>query len=152
MLGLLLADRVLGHMDYFRLLRELFGQAVQQGLGLRPIETGTEIVYLNADLVSYPSLYEGYGNAFVEAIYFKKPIVVNRYSIFAVDIEPKAFDTITFDGYFTKKKAAEIKTLLESPQRVAQMVETNYMLGWRYLSYEMLEEKLEQLLVNIYGA
>ena len=107
--------------------------------------------YLNSDLVSYPSLYEGYGNAFVEAIYFKKPIVVNRYSIFAADIEPKAFDTITFDGYFTKKKAGEIKALLESSERIAQMVEKNYMLGWRYLSYEMLEEKLEQLLINIYG-
>jgi hypothetical protein len=26
------------------------------------------------------------------------------------------------------------------------------MLGWRYLSYEMLEEKLEQLLINVYGS
>jgi hypothetical protein len=32
------------------------------------------------------------------------------------------------------------------------MVETNYMLGWRYLSYEMFEEKFEQLLLNIFGA
>jgi hypothetical protein len=32
------------------------------------------------------------------------------------------------------------------------MAETNYMLGWRYLSYEMLEEKFEALLSNIYGS
>ena len=42
--------------------------------------------------------------------------------------------------------------LLDNPERMARMVEKNYMLGWRYLSYEMLEEKLEQLLINIYGA
>jgi glycosyltransferase involved in cell wall biosynthesis len=108
--------------------------------------------YLNADLVTYPSLYEGYGNAFVEAIYIKKPIAVNRYSIFTADIEPKGFDVITFDGYITNGKLDEIKVLLDNQERVARMVEKNYMLGWRYLSYEMLEEKLEQLLINIYGA
>jgi len=108
--------------------------------------------YLNADLVTYPSLYEGYGNAFVEAIYFKKPVVINRYSIFTADIEPKGFDVITFDGYITNEKMDEIKMLLDNQKRMARMVEKNYMLGWRYLSYEMLEEKLEQLLINIYGA
>ncbi|UCD33072.1 MAG: glycosyltransferase family 4 protein [Desulfobacterales bacterium] len=108
-------------------------------------------VYLSADLVTYPSLYEGYGNAFVEAIYFKKPIAINRYSIFTADIEPKGFDVITFDGYITDAKLGEVKMLLDNPERMARMVEKNYMLGWRYLSYEMLEEKLEQLLINIYG-
>jgi len=107
--------------------------------------------YLNADIVTYPSLYEGYGNAFVEAIYFKKPIVINRYAIFTADIEPKGFDVITLDGYITPGKVDEIKVLLDNPQRTSIMVEKNYMLGWRYLSYEMLEEKLEQLLINIYG-
>jgi len=33
-------------------------------------------VYPHADLV------KGYGNAFVEAIYFRKPVLVNRYPIF----------------------------------------------------------------------
>ena len=44
--------------------------------------------YQGADLVTYPSGYEEFGNAFVEAIYFNKPIVVNRYSIFVEGIEP----------------------------------------------------------------
>ncbi|MDR2110819.1 MAG: glycosyltransferase family 4 protein, partial [Spirochaetaceae bacterium] len=47
--------------------------------------------YLNADFVTYPSTYEGFGNAFLEAIWFKKPILVNRYSIFQQDIEPVDF-------------------------------------------------------------
>lgn len=38
--------------------------------------------YQNADIVSYPSEYEGFGNAFLEAIYYRRPIVCNRYSIY----------------------------------------------------------------------
>ena len=109
-------------------------------------------VYQHADLVTYPSAYEGYGNAFVEAIYFKKPIVINRYSIFVADIEPKGFDVISFDNYITKQTINKINDLLKNPERIALMAEKNYMLGWRYLSYEMLEEKIEQLLINYYGS
>ncbi len=108
--------------------------------------------YLHADIVTYPSLYEGYGNAFVETIYMKKPIVINRYPIFIADIEPKGFDAISFDTYITPSIIQETKTLLNDPARLAEMAENNYLLGWRYLSYELLEEKLEQLLINIYGA
>jgi glycosyltransferase involved in cell wall biosynthesis len=108
--------------------------------------------YLNADIVVYPSLYEGYGNAFVETIYCKKPIIINRYAIFVADIESKGFDVISFDGYITADTIQRVKQLLGNPDQLSKIVETNYMLGWRYLSYEMLEEKLEQLLINIYGS
>jgi glycosyltransferase involved in cell wall biosynthesis len=47
--------------------------------------------YAHADLVTYPSLYEGFGNALLEAIYFRLPVVINRYSIYVQDIEPKGF-------------------------------------------------------------
>lgn len=109
-------------------------------------------VYQHADLITYPSLYEGYGNAFVESIYFRKPIIINRYSIFIADIEPKGFDVISFDNYITNNTITEIKKLLHDPKRLSQMAEKNYMTGWRYLSYEMLEEKIEQLLINYYGS
>ena len=109
-------------------------------------------IYPHADLVSYPSLYEGYGNAFVEAIYFRKPVLVNRYAIFEADIEPKGFKVISFDGFITSETIRNIKKLYDDADRLKDMAETNYMLGWRYLSYEMLEEKLEALLANIYGS
>jgi glycosyltransferase involved in cell wall biosynthesis len=109
-------------------------------------------VYPHADLVSYPSIYEGYGNAFVEAIYFRKPVLVNRYQIFEADIEPKGFQVISFDGFITSETVQKVKEVLNNPKQLADMAEANYMLGWRYLSYEMLEEKLEGLLSNIYGS
>ena len=102
--------------------------------------------------MSYPSIYEGYGNAFVEAIYFRKPVLVNRYQIFEADIEPKGFQVISFDGYITTETVRKVKESINDPNRLGEMAETNYMLGWRYLSYEMLEEKFEALLSNIYGS
>ena len=111
-----------------------------------------EDIYPHADLVTYPSIYEGYGNAFVEAIYFRKPIVVNRYSIFEADIEPKGFDVIAFDSYITEETLEDVRNIINDKDRLAEMVEHNYMLGWRYLSYELLQEKLESILVDIYGS
>lgn len=109
-------------------------------------------VYPHADLVTYPSTYEGYGNAFVEAVYFRRPVVVNRYSIFEVDIEPKGFEVIAFDGFLTDDTIVEVKNLLTDKTRLDAMAEKNYMLGWRYLSFEMLQEKLESILVEILGS
>ncbi len=54
--------------------------------------------YPHADLVTYPSMIEGFGNAFLEAIYYKRPIVVNNYAIYATDIRPKGFKVVEFNG------------------------------------------------------
>ena len=54
-------------------------------------------------MVTYPSLYEGFGNAFLEAVYFHKPILVNRYSVYIVDIEPKGFEVVAMDGFLTRR-------------------------------------------------
>jgi glycosyltransferase involved in cell wall biosynthesis len=98
-------------------------------------------VYRAADLVTYPSGYEGFGNAFVEAIYFKKPIVVNRYSIYVEDIEPCGFQVIPFESFVTREVAHRIKDFLK-PENLNDAVEKNYALGSRYFSYEVLEKSL----------
>ena len=98
-------------------------------------------VYRAADLVTYPSGYEGFGNAFVEAIYFKKPIVVNRYAIYVEDIEPCGFEVIPFESFVTKEIAQRIKDFME-PENLNAAVEKNYALGRRYFSYEVLEKSL----------
>ncbi|MGD9250645.1 MAG: glycosyltransferase family 4 protein, partial [Desulfobacterales bacterium] len=76
-------------------------------------------VYPHADFITYPSLYEGFGNAFLEAVYFKKPLLINRYAIFVKDIEPKGFDLVVMDGFLTKRNIADVKHILESPERRA---------------------------------
>ncbi len=97
--------------------------------------------YQAADIVTYPSGYEGFGNAFVEAIYFKKPIVVNRYSIFVEDIEPCGFDVIDFESFVTKQLVERLKVFME-PDNLNAAVKKNYELGKKFFSYEVLEQKL----------
>lgn len=105
--------------------------------------------YQCADLVTYPSGYEGFGNAFLEAIYYQKPIVVNRYSIYKVDIEPKGFDTITIDGFATRKCITKIKRILNNEELREKMVKRNFELGKRYFSYEVAEQKLLYLISTL---
>jgi glycosyltransferase involved in cell wall biosynthesis len=103
-------------------------------------------IYQNADLVTYPSGYEGFGNAFLETIYYKKPIVVNRYAIYIADIEPIGFDVIVMDGFVSSGAIREIRTVLQDKDRLHEMVERNYQIGTRYFSYDVLEKKLAHLI------
>ncbi len=101
-----------------------------------------EDVYPYADLVTYPSTVEGFGNAFLEAIYFKRPIVVNAYSIYLKDIKPKGFDVIELNGYVTPKAVEETRKVLSDPERCQEMVEHNYQLGLQYFSYAPLKRRI----------
>ena len=108
-------------------------------------------VYALADLVTYPSLYEGFGNAFLEAVYHRKPLLVNRYDIFMRDIEPKGFETITIDGYMTNYAVEQVQKLLDDPERRKAMTDKNYDLGKKYYSYDVLRNKLRLILNSIRG-
>jgi glycosyltransferase involved in cell wall biosynthesis len=108
-------------------------------------------VYPHADFITYPSLYEGFGNAFLEAVYFKKPLLINRYAIFVQDIEPKGFDLIVMDGYLTRKTVSRVKEVLESPARREKMVNTNYDVATQHYSYTFLRRWLSIMLTNFFG-
>lgn len=108
-------------------------------------------VYPHADLVTYPSMYEGFGNAFLETIYFRKPLVVNRYSIYEMDIEPMGFEVITMDGYVTDKVIRKIKKVLRSPGEQARKAEKNYQLASQFFSFELLAYKLMTILIHFEG-
>ncbi len=51
--------------------------------------------YAYADIVSYPSLFEGWGNQFIEAVFAKKPIAVFEYPVFKTDIKPNGYEVIS---------------------------------------------------------
>jgi len=105
-------------------------------------------IYPHADLVTYPSNFEGFGNAFLEAIYFRKPIVVNTYSIYIMDIQPKGFDVIEIDGYVTEAAVIKTRKILENPEIRKTMVETNYEIARRCFSYAVLRQKLRPLIFD----
>jgi glycosyltransferase involved in cell wall biosynthesis len=107
-----------------------------------------EDIYPFADLVTYPSTFEGFGNAFLEAVYFKKPVVVNAYSIYTKDIKPKGFSVIEIDGYVTQAAVEKTKLVLDNREFCQQMVEHNYELGLKHFSYAVLHRGLRSLLVQ----
>ena len=104
--------------------------------------------YHMADLVTYPSLYEGFGNAFLETIYFKKPIVVNRYTTYIEDIEPKGFKVASLDGFVTPEVVEESRRYIEDKDYAAEHVEHNFELGLKHFSYRILRTKMSYLLQN----
>ena len=108
-------------------------------------------LYHHADLVTYPSNFEGFGNAFVEAVYFRRPIVVNNYSVYAIDIKPKGFKVIELDDYVDSRAVELTRKVLEDPVLAKEMVDCNSELGKRYYSISVLRQKLKVLLSNCFG-
>ncbi len=105
--------------------------------------------YPHADLVTYPSLIEGFGNAFLEAVYFKKPIVVNNYTIYNIDIRTKGFQVIEFDDFITEETVETTRRVLHQPGEVARMTDHNYGLALKYYSYQVLKSRLQELIDNL---
>ncbi len=108
-------------------------------------------VYAAADLITYPSLYEGFGNALLEAFYFRKPVLVNRYAIFISDIEPKGFRVITMDGFLTRAVSEHVRKVIGDAEYRQQMVDHNFELGKKFYSYSVLRRKLRAMITAFTG-
>lgn len=108
-------------------------------------------VYPHADLVTYPSLYEGFGNAFLEAVYFGKPVVVNSYAVYARDIDPLGFKTVEMAQLVTGQVVEQVREVLQNKQVREEWALTNYALGLKYFSYSVARRKLAARLANLFG-
>jgi len=102
--------------------------------------------YTQADLITYPSTYEGFGNAFLEAIYHRKPIVCNKYAIYRTDIEPCGFRIPLFDGFLTEEVVKHVHRVLDDRPYRRTMVQHNYRVARRFFSYDVVEHELISIL------
>ncbi|HUI07413.1 MAG TPA: glycosyltransferase family 4 protein [Verrucomicrobiae bacterium] len=105
-------------------------------------------IYPHADLITYPSVYEGFGNAFLEAVYFRKPIVVNRYSVYMLDIEPLGFETITMEGYVTNEVVERVREVLRNADLRQRMIDRNFAIAKQHFSLSVLRRRLRVLLAG----
>jgi len=110
-----------------------------------------EDAYLQADLVTYPSRVEGFGNAFLETVYYKRPIVMSTYEIFKTDILPKGFNVIGFGDFIDDRCVAATREIISNPDQAAEMTERNFSIGQRYYSFDALEYLLMPLLNDCLG-
>ncbi len=108
-------------------------------------------LYPHANLVTYPSHYEGFGNAFLEAIYFGKPVVVNTYAVYARDIGPLGFQIIAMSQFVTRDAVAQTRELLKNTALRASWAVKNYQLALKYFSYAVARRKLAARLANLFG-
>lgn len=98
--------------------------------------------YPHADFVTYPSLIEGFGNALLETVYFRRPALVNRYPVYVADIAPHGFRFVEIDGVVTNTAVAQVRNWLENPEQARAAVDHNYRLGLQHYSYRTLQALL----------
>lgn len=136
-------------------VRVIFGEDYFSGArGTKP--DGTKIysladAHFPADLVTYPSSIEGFGNAFLEAIYYRKPILMSAYEIYRADIRPKGFRVIEFEDYITGDVVRQVRQVIGNQQLTREMVLHNYETGRRYFSFTNLESILAAMINLLVG-
>lgn len=117
-------------------------------------------IYVHSDIVSYPSLLEGWGNQFLEAVKARLPIITYEYPVYRKDIGPQGFKVISL-GHEHRKDAEtmavipqnilleavdETITYLQDTQLRKDAVDTNYNIGLKQYSLEALKKYISPLL------
>ncbi len=104
--------------------------------------------YARATACTYFSTYEGFGNAFVEAVLAKRPIFVNNYEpVYQPDIGSKGFRTVMIEhGELNDQAVRDMAEIIYNPKLAAEIADYNFELGKKYFSYDTLREKLEELI------
>ena len=133
-----------------RIVAHRVGEVRQRDSEGRKVYTLWDL-YHHADFVTYPSIYEGFGNALLEAIYFRKPVLINRYSIFIRDIEPKGFRLLTMDGFVTPSLAKRVKQVLVDRKLRQEIVDHNYEVARQFYSYSVVRSNLRAFISSFTG-
>ena len=133
-----------------RVVADRVGEVRQRDSDGRKVYTLWDL-YHHADFVTYPSTYEGFGNALLEAIYFRKPVLINRYSIFVRDIEPKGFRLLTMDGFVTPTIARQVRQILLEPSLREEIVNHNYEVARQFYSYSAIRSNLRAFISSLTG-
>ncbi len=154
---------VAGAEAYARRLRQLGRQ-----LGLRLLWAGNQFAltrqrlsfwlpYHFADLVLYPSLEEGFGNQFLEAVAFRRPLVLFEYPVFRRDLKPEGYHYISLGSYTYRRQGLQFvpqPRLLKAARQALtwwrqprpDWLEINYRHARRYHDLANLRRLLRQYL------
>lgn len=140
--------------DYAANLVDLAGELGVQytvaGVG-EPGQPTLADAYAAADLVTYPSHIEGFGNALLEAIYCSRPVLVNRYPVYVADIAPTGLDLIEIDGEVTSETVNSVISWLGDGDRLASAAERNYEICLRHFSYAAVRRVMQPLIRRAVG-
>ncbi|MGH0052688.1 MAG: glycosyltransferase [Sphaerochaetaceae bacterium] len=120
--------------------------------------------YVHADVVTYPSYWEGWGNQLLEAVRAKLPIILFPYEIYSNDIKKAGFSMIELgkreslywdEQGFAQLPPAQIKqaaraacAVLFDRQVRSNMVESNFKIGRNAFSLDTLRTLLTPYLTT----
>ncbi|MBU8913085.1 MAG: glycosyltransferase family 4 protein [Spirochaetales bacterium] len=115
-------------------------------------------VLVNADLVTYLPIWEGFGNALLEALAARAPVVATTYLVYKTDIMPSGIKNIEIrDRYDDAGSLVIPDTALESihyllthPEYRRDLVERNFQIAKNEFSLDVLRERLNKVL-SVYG-
>lgn len=111
--------------------------------------------YTLADIVTYTSAQEGFGNQFFEAVEAKKLCITFEYPVFKEDIKPEGYYYISLGDRMIKRNGfnvVPIKTvrravknsidLLNQENNLKKLLNQNFEIGKKYHSTHILRESL----------
>ena len=117
--------------------------------------------YVQADFVTYPSTWEGWGNQFIEAVFARLPLVIFEYPVWQTDLGPEGFEVISLGGEICGRDAdglvvvneasvvSAVESLVElliSPERRNAVVDRNWAIANARFSLSALEALIRFLL------
>jgi hypothetical protein len=117
--------------------------------------------YVYADIVMYTSIWEGWGNQFMEAIIARKPVVIFEYPVFTSDIQPFGLDVISLGQTFEYNQeglvtvaqekidmaAQKVLEVIKDIKKYEQSVHANYRIGKENFNIQIqLKNHLEKII------
>jgi glycosyltransferase involved in cell wall biosynthesis len=119
--------------------------------------------YVYSDFVTYPSVWEGWGNQFIEAVFAKLPVFLFEYPVYVTDLAQAKFQVVSVGAKVAGKDAAglsyvepaimrraadEVVAILQDPAKKKAMGEHNYAVGKQFFGLDTLERLIKGFLVN----
>ncbi len=159
-------------VDYFQALKQY-----QQQLGVQAVWASERFLperrqdniggkvysfwdsYVVADLVTYTSIQEGFGNQLLETVYFKKVPVLLEYPVFEKDLKAEGYryislgpssELISQHGFrlvapsFLQQAVMQTITTLQDVSAVTSVVENNFQIAKEWHDVAVLEREFEE--------
>ena len=120
--------------------------------------------YAFADFVTYPSLWEGWGNQFLEALRARLPLMLFEYPVYRADIHDKGFRVVSLGSEIQGRDdlglvqveqsvieaaADQAMALLTDAELRRETVEHNFQIGRQCYSLEALRGYLSRLMGHL---
>jgi glycosyltransferase involved in cell wall biosynthesis len=115
-------------------------------------------VLVNADLVTYLPIWEGFGNALLEAVAARVPIVTTTYLVYKTDIKGTGLRNIEIRDRYDESGRLVIpddaldatKQILENPELARERTERNFAIAKEEFGFSVLKQKITRLFAS-YG-